>query len=147
MTSPWFRKIFGKAHLRSDTNNEIQTSDDQAIPETDSEEGQLAVDVYQDKDNVIVKSTIAGVKPEDLDISISPDTVTIQGERRQEEEIREENYLYQECYWGTFSRTISLPVEIDVERAEAGLRDGILTIVLPKASRSRTKKVKVRGEE
>lgn len=112
----------------------------------DEGDGQLALDVYQDKDNVIVKSTIAGVKPEDLDISISSDMVTVKGERRQQEEIKAEDYFYQECYWGSFSRSLNLPVEVDVDKATADLKDGILTLVLPKAARSRTKKVKIKSE-
>lgn len=119
-----------------------------AAPEdAEDEEGQLALDVYQDKDNIVVKSTIAGVKPEDLDITIGSNEVTITGERKQEEEIKNEDYFYQECYWGAFARTLPLPVEIDVDRAVADLKDGILTLTLPKASRSRTKKVRVKGEE
>lgn len=123
--------------------------EDSSLSQTEDEEGegQLALDVYQDKDNVIVKSTIAGVKPEDLDISVSDGMVTIKGERRQQDEVKDEDYFYQECYWGSFSRSLNLPVEVDVDRATADIKDGILTLTLPKASRSRTKKVRVKGEE
>ncbi len=121
--------------------------EDEVALGSDEEEGQLALDVYQDKDNVIVKSTIAGVKPEDLDISLSTDTLTIRGERKVEEEVKDEDYFYQECYWGAFSRSLALPVEVDVDGAEADIKDGILTLTLPKASRVKTKKVRVRGEE
>ncbi len=117
------------------------------VMETSEEEGQLAVDVFQDKDNVYVKSTIAGVKPEDLDVTLSSNEVTISGERKQEEEVKEADYIYQECYWGVFSRSFALPVEIDVDKAEADIKDGILTLTLPKASRSKVKKVKIRGRE
>lgn len=136
----WLKKIFG-------TEDELAQDEDLVLASEDEEEGQLSVDVYQDKDNIYVKSTIAGVKPEDLDISISPDMVTIKGRRQLHEEIKDKAYIYQECYWGAFSRSFSLPVEIDVDRTEADLKDGILTLTLPKASRSRTKKVRVRGEE
>lgn len=108
-------------------------------------EGQLTLDVYQTKDNVIIKSTIAGVKSEDLDITIANDMVTIKGERKKEEEVRDEDYFYQECYWGPFSRSIILPVDIDVEGVSAELKDGILTVVLPKAAKAKTKKIKVKG--
>lgn len=119
------------------------------LPSSDEtgEEGELSIDMYQDKDHVVIKSTIAGVSPEDLDITIANDMVTIRGERRQSQEVNKENYYYQECYWGSFSRSIMLPVEVDVDKATAELKDGILTVTLPKASRARTKKVKVKSSE
>lgn len=121
--------------------------EERASPEA-HEPGQLAVDVYQNKDQIIIQSTIGGVKPEDLDISIANDMVTIKGKRNRVEEVKAEDYFFQECYWGSFSRSLALPVEIDVDKARADLKDGVLTIVLPKASRARTKKIKVReGEE
>lgn len=118
-----------------------------AAPPTtaDEHEGQLTVDVYQTPDQIAIKSTIAGVKPEDLDVSITNDMVTIRGTRRQDEEIAETDYFYRECYWGTFSRSIILPVDIVAEKADASLKDGILTIRIPKADALVTKKVKVRG--
>jgi len=106
-------------------------------------EGQLTLDVFQTKDNVVIKSTIAGVKPEDLDITIANDMVTIKGDRKKEDEVREEDYFYQECYWGSFSRSIILPVDIDVDNVEAELKDGILTVILPKAAKAKTKKIKI----
>ena len=108
-------------------------------------EGQLTLDVYQTKDNVVIKSTIAGVKSEDLDITIANDMVTIKGERKKQEEAKEEDYFYQECYWGSFSRSIILPVDIDVEGVEADLKDGILTVILPKAAKAKTKKIKIKS--
>ena len=108
-------------------------------------EGTLNIDLYQTKDNVIIKSTIAGVKPEDLDITIANDMVTIKGERKKEEKIEQEDYFYQECYWGGFSRSVILPVDVDSEHVEAQLKDGILTVILPKAAKAKTKKVKVLG--
>ncbi|MCL5436055.1 MAG: Hsp20/alpha crystallin family protein [Patescibacteria group bacterium] len=110
-------------------------------------EGQLTLDVYQTKDNVMIKSTIAGVKPENLDITIANDMVTIRGERKKDEEVKPEDYFYQECYWGPFSRSIILPVDIDVEGVNAELKDGILTVTLPKAAKAKTKKIRVRGSE
>lgn len=108
-------------------------------------EGQLTIDVYQTDDDVVIKSTIAGVKPEDLDVNINNDMVTIRGERKQDEEVDGENYYYQECYWGTFSRSVILPVEIITEKAEATMKNGILTIRLPKADVTKTRKIQVRG--
>lgn len=108
-------------------------------------EGQLNIDMYQTKDNVIIKSTIAGVRPEDIDVTVANDMVTIKGVRKREEKIVEDDYFYQECYWGNFSRSVIVPVDIDSENIEADLRDGILTIVIPKAAKAKTKKIKVKG--
>ena len=108
-------------------------------------EGQLTIDVYQTDTDVVIKSTIAGVKPEDLDVSIVNDMITIRGERKQEEEIHEENYYYQECYWGSFSRSIILPIDVMPDKIEASMKNGILTIRMPKADNTRTKKIQVRG--
>lgn len=108
-------------------------------------EGQLNIDMYQTKDNVIIKSTIAGVRPEDIDITVANDMVTVKGARRKEEAIASDDYFYQECYWGNFSRSVIVPVDIDSEHIEADLKDGILTIVIPKAAKAKTKRVKVKG--
>jgi HSP20 family protein len=111
----------------------------------DESEGQLTIDVYQTDNDVVIKSTIAGVKPEDLDVSINNDMITIRGERKQEEQIHSENYYYQECYWGSFSRSVILPVDVLAEKIEASMKNGILTIRLPKAATNRMKKIQVRG--
>ncbi|MDI6777618.1 MAG: Hsp20/alpha crystallin family protein [Patescibacteria group bacterium] len=108
-------------------------------------EGQLTIDVYQTDNDIVIKSTIAGVKPEDLDVSINNDMVTIRGDRKNEEKVEGENYYYQECYWGTFSRSVILPVEVLADKAEAAMKNGILTIRLPKADTTKTKRIQVRG--
>jgi HSP20 family protein len=108
-------------------------------------EGQLNIDMYQTKDNVIIKSTIAGVRPEDIDITVANDMVTIKGARRKDENIPQDDYFYQECYWGNFSRSVIIPVDIESESIEADLKDGILTVIIPKAAKAKTKKVKVKG--
>lgn len=107
-------------------------------------EGQLTIDVYQTPTDIIVKSTIAGVKPEDLDITIANDMITIKGERKQDETIKGEDYYYQECYWGRFSRSVILPVDVISEKTEAHMKNGILTIKLPKAEQLRTRKIQVK---
>lgn len=107
-------------------------------------EGQLTIDVYQTPEEVVVESTIAGVKPEDLDISITNEAVTIRGKREKTETIKDEDYFYQECYWGKFSRSIILPQEIDADKAVASLKNGILIIRLPKLNRQKTKKLKIK---
>ncbi len=113
--------------------------------EPEGAEGQLTIDVYQTENDIVIKSTIAGVKPEDLDVSINNDMVTVKGERKNEEEVENGNYYYQECYWGSFSRSVLLPVDVIPEKADASLKNGILTIRLPKADTTKTKKIQVRG--
>ncbi len=111
-----------------------------------NDEGQLALDVYQKPECIIIKSTIAGSRPEDIDIAITNDMVTIRGKRHQEETISKEDYFYQECYWGSFSRSVVLPVEVNADESEAKIKNGILTIVLPKAKKNRSISVKVRED-
>ncbi|OGZ58132.1 MAG: hypothetical protein A2827_02815 [Candidatus Spechtbacteria bacterium RIFCSPHIGHO2_01_FULL_43_30] len=106
-------------------------------------EGQLAIDVYETPTDIVIKSTIAGVKSTDLDIGIEDNTVNIRGSRHTQEKIKSQDYFYQECYWGTFSRSIILPVEVDSDKAEASLNDGILTITLPKIIKEKEKKIKI----
>ncbi len=109
-------------------------------------EGQLALDVFQDPDSVIVKAPIAGVKPNDLEITITDEVVTIKGTRKQEAVYNQDSYFCQECYWGAFSRSYVLPVAVDSDRAKARLEEGILTIVIPKLEKSKTRVLKVNAE-
>jgi HSP20 family molecular chaperone IbpA len=108
-------------------------------------EGQLAIDVYQTEEELVIQSAIAGVKPENLDVSIEGDQVLIRGFREKPSEEGERNYFYQECYWGPFSRQIILPEEVDPSRAEAEMKEGILTIRIPKIERKKKRKIVVRG--
>jgi len=131
---------------KEDDNEEINVEDNMGEEwiDDDYEEGQLSVDVYQTPDNLVVKSTIAGVNPEDIDISINNDMLTIRGKREMNENIKADDYLYRECYWGSFSRSIILPVEIKAEQIEASLENGVLTIILPKAKTSKQISIKVK---
>ncbi len=113
--------------------------------EEEEEEGQLTVDVYQTGNDIVVKCMVAGVRPEDLEINITRDMVTIKGKRETEKMIREEDYFHRELYWGTFSRTIMLPAEVDVEEAEAVEKHGLLIIKLPKIDKHRQARLKVKG--
>jgi len=106
--------------------------------------GQLAVDVYQTKDKVIIKAPIAGVNPADLDIAISDDVVTIKGDRKDESIIEKEHYYVQECFWGSFSRSVILPTSTVPEKAEATLKNGVLTIEIPKVQQEKVKKIVVK---
>ena len=109
------------------------------------QEGQLTIDVYQTGEEMVIKSTIAGVTSDKLDITITNDMVTIKGDRQKDEDIHVDDYYYQELYWGPFSRSVILPAEIDTDAAKAALKDGVLTIRLPKIERARTKKLKIQG--
>ncbi|PIP26443.1 MAG: hypothetical protein CO140_02340 [Candidatus Moranbacteria bacterium CG_4_9_14_3_um_filter_40_7] len=126
-------------------SNSPKNMNEENILSNDSNEGQLTIDVYQTESDIVIKSTIAGVKPEDLDVAINNDMVTVKGERKSEEQVPEENYYYQECYWGKFSRSVILPVDVLAEKIEASMKNGILTIRLPKADVNKTKKIQVRG--
>src|SRR3989339_1146475 len=129
------------------TTQAEKAAEDEKWLDEDYEEGQLSVDVFQTKDAIVIKSTIAGVKPEDIDVSINNDMITIRGKREIEETIAEDDYFYQECYWGGFSRSIILPVEIIADKVEASLKNGVLTISLPKAKKTKSISVKVKEND
>ena len=114
-----------------------------ASEDSEEEGGQLAIDVYQTPDEIVIESTIAGAKKEDLDIFVASDSVTIKGKRERPSKVEDADYFYQECYWGKFSRSVILPQEIDPSKASSALKSGVLTIHLPKLKREHGKKLKV----
>ncbi|MGQ9675241.1 MAG: Hsp20/alpha crystallin family protein [Chloroflexota bacterium] len=101
------------------------------------------VDVYQTENEYVVKATLPGVKPEDVDISVSDGILTIKGEIKEEQEVKRENYLLQERRFGSFHRELTLPVEVEADKAEATFENGILSLKLPKAERVKPKTIKV----
>jgi HSP20 family molecular chaperone IbpA len=111
----------------------------------DDEEGQLTVDVYQTPTEIIIKTMVAGVKPEDLDVAITRDMDTIKGKRQTESMVRDEDYFHQELYWGSFSRTIMLPAEVEVEECDAVEKHGLLILTLPKIDKHKQTRLKVKG--
>ncbi len=115
--------------------------------EEEAQEGELAVDVYQTPTHIVIKAMIAGVKPEDLDVSITRDMVTIRGKRERHTEggSPSGDFFFQELYWGSFTRTIVLPQEVEIEEAEATEKHGLLTIRLPKLDKGRQAKLKVKS--
>jgi len=133
-----------QTEFQEEDNLEIEKSEEEKWLDDDYEEGQLSIDVFQTDKAIVIKSTIAGVKPEDIDISINNDMLTIRGKREMNEEIREENYLYKECYWGSFSRSIILPVEVQEDKIDALLENGVLSVTLPKAKSSKQISIKVK---
>lgn len=116
---------------------EDEWDDDEAVP------GQLAVDVYETREKLVVKARTAGVNKNDLDVSISDNQLTIRGTLSSGTEDGVENYFLQECYWGEFSRSIALPVPVKEEEIEAVLKDGVLTISFGKVQQDTVKKIQV----
>lgn len=115
------------------------------LSDENGEEGQLTVDIYDDGSFIVIQSIVGGVKPEDIDISLQDETLTVRGARRRIQEISEDNFYYRELYWGTFSRSIILPEEVDFQKAEASIKNGLLTVRLPKKDRGE-KKIRVKVE-
>ncbi len=113
--------------------------------EEEEQEAELTIDVFQTPSDIIVQTMVAGVKPEDLEITIARDMVTIRGKREESRTIDEDNYFTKELYWGSFSRTVSLPQEVEPEDAEATEKHGLLTIKLPKIDKEKKKNVKVKS--
>jgi len=109
--------------------------------EKQPEEGQLTVDIFQADDHIVIQSTIAGVARKDIDISITDDMVTIRGERKKDPQIKVANYFYEEVFYGLFSRSVILPEEVDLDSATASIKNGVLTIKLPK--KLKTKKITI----
>lgn len=105
--------------------------------------GQLALDVYETKEKLIVKARTAGVNKNDLDVSIADNTLTIRGTLSAGEEADVENYFLQECYWGEFSRSIALPIPVKEDEIEAILKEGVLTIAFTKVKQDTVKKIQI----
>jgi HSP20 family molecular chaperone IbpA len=127
-------------------NNEGRNNDSQHETKWEEEiDAELTVDVYQTPSEIIVQTMVAGVQPDNLSISITRDMITIRGKREENQSIEKENYFVQELYWGSFSRTISLPEEVNPEEAEAVERHGLLIIKLPKLDKNKETKLKIKS--
>jgi len=143
----FFERLTGSISLRQDKDDGLEEKNKgltAAWEEGDEAEGELAVDVYQTPSEIVIKTMVSGVRPEDLQISITREMVTIRGKRGLSTEVESEDYFQKELYWGSFSRTILLPAEIDVEEAEAIEKHGLLTIRLPKIDKAKTQTLKVK---
>ncbi len=143
----FFEKLTGSISLPQEAEDAVDEIENSAANwvSNEPEEGELSVDVFQNQNEIVIKTMVAGVRPEDLDVSISRDMVTIKGKRESERTIADDDYFHRELYWGTFSRTIVLPQEIDVDAAEAIEKHGLLIIKLPKLDKNRSTRLKVRG--
>jgi len=126
----------------------LKIEEEPMVPAAEEDaDGQLTIDVYQDGDAIVVQSTVAGVKPEDVEVSITPESVSIRGKRERTTQVDEKDYFYQECFWGSFSRSIILPYEVDPDKSTATIKDGVLTVKMPKLNRQKAKKLKVKGND
>ncbi|GMQ95109.1 MAG: hypothetical protein BMS9Abin13_219 [Patescibacteria group bacterium] len=145
----FFERLTGTINVQEkDVDEEIineTEAKDASWMEEEGEEGQLTVDVYQTDSDIIIQTMVAGVRPEDLDISITRDMVTIKGKREVANSIPDENYFHRELYWGAFSRTILLPQEIEPDESEATEKHGFLTLRLSKIDKKRQKNLKVKS--
>lgn len=146
----FFERLTGS--IRAEENNEefkkVSVKGDKKgndWMEEESEEAELTVDVYQTPTEIIVQTMVAGVKPEDLELTIGRDMISIRGKREESRKIEEENYFSKELYWGAFSRTILLPQEIEPEETEATEKHGLLTIKLQKIDREKKTSVKIKS--
>jgi len=148
----FFERLTGSIKLDDEDDTDLEEVETQAIDENsedwmeeETEEAQLTVDVYQTPTEIILEAMTAGVKPGDLKIDISRDMITIQGKREEERTVSEENYFCKELYWGSFSRTILLPEEIDPDQAEAVEKHGLLIVKLPKIDKDKKTSIKVKS--
>ncbi|MFA5773350.1 MAG: Hsp20/alpha crystallin family protein [Candidatus Paceibacterota bacterium] len=127
-------------------NFELKDKDLPKEPKWEEEiDAELTVDLYQTPSDIIVQTMVAGVQPDNLSITITRDMITVRGKREENQSIDKDNYFVQELYWGSFSRTISLPEEVDPEGAEAIEKHGLLIIKLPKLDKNRETKLKVKS--
>lgn len=115
------------------------------VIEDDQSEGQLPVDVYQTPNEIVIRAFVAGVRPDELNVSISRDMVVIEGSRDERDTVIDSDYFTRELFWGSFSRTILLPQEVDVDNSSAGAKDGLLSIILPKLDKARQTKLRVKA--
>lgn len=146
----FFKRLRGALSPEEREDDIFEESED--VPEkhggwhtSDEADGELSVDVYETPTNIIIKAIIAGVKKEDLDISLSRDMVSLKGSRVSESNVDEGDYFHKELYWGSFARTILLPQEVDIERAEAFEDKGLLTLKLPKIDKGKQAKIRVKS--
>lgn len=136
-------KNLGKRGDEDDDANNNGDITEEDVSDEEESEGELAVDVFQKPNEIVVKAMVAGVRPEDLDVALTREMVTIKGKREREKHGMVDEYSYRELYWGAFARSLVLPEEVDVDNAEANVQNGLLVIRLPKIDKKRTQKLKI----
>ena len=142
---------FGEADDAQPYAEDDESEEDTWEPEEESfsqnepQEGELPVDMYQTDDCIVIRALVAGVRPDDLDIAITRDMVTVRGVREEVQEAHDSNYYHRELFWGSFTRTILLPEEVIIDEAEAQEKHGLLEIRLPKLDKNRSTQLRVRS--
>ncbi len=128
-----------------DPSAHIQVHSDKDESLTEEDEGQLSVDMYETDKEIIIEAMIAGVRPDDIQLNITRDQVTIRGKRESNTQVNENNYFIKELFWGAFARTVNLPHEIIIEEADAIEKHGLLIVRLPKLDKNRQSKIRVKS--
>ena len=146
----FFERLTGSIRMEEDESEDtkgsaIENKKNGNWMEQETAQPALAVHVHQTATDLMIQTMVAGVKPENLDLNIARDMITIAGRREENRNIDEENYFIKELYWGKFSRTISLPHEVEPEEAEATERHGLLTIRLQKVDKEKKANIKVKS--
>ena len=154
----FLERLTGSIRLEENEDSEQETIPTEQVKKINSNEditkgskweeevdAELTVDVYQTPTDIVVQTMVAGVQPDNLSITITRDMITIRGKREENQSIDKDNFFVQELYWGSFSRTISLPEEVDPEEAEAIEKHGLLIIKLPKLDKNRETKLKIKS--
>lgn len=145
----FFQRLTGAVKIEDyenkfEENNSILSDNDKLVADEQSV-GELTIDVYETPNEIIIKTMVAGVKPENLDVQITRDMVIIKGKRMEEKTLRDEDYFHRELYWGSFSRSVLLPQEVEIDGAVATEKHGLLTLTLPKLDKEKQAKLKVRS--
>jgi HSP20 family protein len=150
-------KLFKSKKNKNEKKSETEMEEDVFLKITNNEEsssveselepvGELSIDVYSEGDYLMIKSTVAGVKPDDIEVFVDADILTIRGKRQKDETISKDNYFFQECYWGSFERSLRLPITINRDSIEAKLKGGVLTIKLRKLKEEEKVSIKVQED-
>lgn len=140
---------FDEEEVFTDTDDQTDADshgaqNDWQQPEED-QEGELPIDMYQTRDTIVIRALVAGVSPDDLNISITRDMVILKGQREEVQESPDEDYYHRELFWGSFSRSILLPEEVVIDEAEAKEKHGFLEIILPKLDKGRSARLTVKS--
>lgn len=154
----FFERLTGSTRVKDDdelnySESEKRNLDENALSKVknddwmgEEEDAQLTIDLLQNNEYIIIQSMMAGVRPDDLDVEITQEMITIRGKRKNPNPVaNQEDYYCQELYWGPFSRSVLLPQEVDTEKSEATLKDGLLIIKLPKIDKDRKQKIKIKN--
>ena len=148
----FFDRLTGGVHAEEEEEEEVKNTPNKGDKkngngwmEEENEELELTVDVYQTPTDIVLQTMVAGVKPEDLELTIARDMITIRGKREENRNIDEENYFVKELYWGKFSRSILLPQEVEPEEVEATEKHGLLTVRIQKVDKEKKNTIKVKS--